>query len=214
MENIRKISYCPNCGNVAPQKLIHTQHSTTLGWSRDGESYEFDVTFFVASCETCNWVLVYRSMGDSDPKYFTSADLDYPDSGQLHSSVPEPIRDLYSEAFRVRHSSANAFAVLVRKALEAICVDRGAGKGNLFENLRVLASRGDIPQKLSEVTDVLRLLGNIGAHAGEEQVRPWHVWTIDRFFRVIAEYIYVAPARLKEFNDSLSSLKKDATGAS
>jgi hypothetical protein len=152
-------------------------------------------------------------MDSEDPNYFTSAQLDYPDSGELHSSVPKKIQDLYSEAFRVRHSSPSAFAVLVRKAVEAICTDRGATKGTLAEKLRALAAQGHIPQKLAEVTDVLRLLGNIGAHPGEEQVQSWHVWTIEHFFRVIVEYIYIAPARLKQFSDSLSSLKKKTGGA-
>ena len=51
------------------------------------------------------------------------------------------------------------------------------------------------------MTDVLRLLGNIGAHAVEQSIKPIHVIVIDDFFHLIIEYVYVAPSKLKEFRD-------------
>lgn len=53
------------------------------------------------------------------------------------------------------------------------------------------------------MTDVLRLLGNIGAHAAGQSVKLGHVRAIDDFFRAIIEYVYVAPSKLKEFRDRL-----------
>ena len=77
------------------------------------------------------------------------------------------------------------------------------GEGRLGE----LADRGEIPTTLAEVTDVLRLLGNVGAHAAEESIKPWQVNAIDEFFRAVVEYVYVAPSKLKEFRESLSIFK-------
>ena len=45
---------------------------------------------------------------------------------------------------------------------------------------------------LAEMSDVLRLIGNIGAHHGSAPVHPWQVHAIDNFFRAVVEYVYVA----------------------
>ena len=54
---------------------------------------------------------------------------------------------------------------------------------------------------------VLRLLGNIGAHASQQPVKPGHVRVIDEFFRAIVEYVYIAPQKIKQLKDQLSRLK-------
>lgn len=56
---------------------------------------------------------------------------------------------------------------------------------------------------MAETTDVLRILGNLGAHAANQSVKPWQVYTIDSFFRTFIEYVYVAPSKLAEFRASL-----------
>ena len=58
------------------------------------------------------------------------------------------------------------------------------------------------------MTDLLRLLGNVGAHDWQSNVRTPQVWAMDEFFRAIAEYIYVAPAKVKAFREALNRTKK------
>jgi hypothetical protein len=166
------------------------------------------VVYFVASCETCNHILVYRAVEDiPDDKYFTSGDLEYPESGELHSSVPKTVSKIYSEALQIKSLAPNAFAVQIRRALEALCEDRGAKNGTLQKMLNELSTKGEIPSTLIEVTDLLGLLGNIGAHAPEDSVQPWQVRTIDEFFRAIVEYVYIAPSKIKEFREGLKNFK-------
>lgn len=69
--------------------------------------------------------------------------------------------------------------------------------------LKSLAEKGEIPPVLVEVTNVLRTLGNSGAHNTEQKVTVPMTWQMDKFFRTLVEYVYVAPARLKEFQKSL-----------
>lgn len=215
MEEIRCVSYCPHCGNMAPQKLVHVQRYLEKGWSLGGDSVdEIPWSTFVVVCETCHRVLVYDNLGDQwEPEQFHICDLVYPKSGILHSSVPRGIAEVYEEAYRIKEIAPNAFAVQIRRALEAICEDRGAGKGTLQVMLKELSDKGEMPPVLSEVSDVLRLLGNVGAHGIGESVHPLQVSAIDEFFRAIVEYVYIAPSKLKEFKVQLETFQKTKEGA-
>src|SRR5690554_2258421 len=208
-EPLTRVQYCPHCGNQAPQRLIHTQRHMEKTWSvSDGSEDEHPWSTFIVVCETCHQVLLYDNMGDQlSDKEFDQADLIYPKSGNLHHSVPELIRKVYQEAFRIKELAPNAFAVQIRRSLEAVCEDRGAGKGSLQKRLANLVDKGEIPPTLSELSDVLRLLGNLGAHGINESVLPIQAAAIDDFFRVIVEYVYVAPHKLNEFREKMEQYR-------
>ena len=121
---------------------------------------------FVAVCQTCNQILVYGNLEEVLEEGFADAVLLWPKFG-LNKAVPERIRDIYDEASRIEHTAPNAFAGQIRRALEAICSERGATKGTLVENIQELANRGEIPKTLVEASDLLRLIGNIGVHASD-----------------------------------------------
>lgn len=158
-------------------------------------------------CETCLGILVYAAFDEyPEDGEFTQTRLMWPQSGVSHESIPERVTAIYEEAERIKHLAPNAFAVQIRRALEAVCEDRGAQGKNLQAKLRELAERREIPPVLSEMSDVLRLLGNIGAHAVEQSVRPSQVYALDEFFRALIEYVYIAPSKLKEFRDRLSKI--------
>jgi len=205
MEGIKDVAFCSHCGNKSPQRLLHSQECSYVDYLGDGRKVDgLTAVYFVAVCGTCNHILVYRAIESiPKPEDFTNAVLIFPDSGRLHRSIPAEVADIYQEAFRIREIAPNAFAVQIRRALEALCEDRGARKGTLHRRLSDLVARNEIPEVLAEVTDVLRLLGNIGAHANTQVVEAWQVHTIDEFFRAVVEYVYVAPSKLQEFQQSL-----------
>lgn len=200
MAEIKKVAYCPHCGNYAPQKLVHTQPYSEKAWSAaDGSEENFPAIYFVVACETCHQLLLYCHTGiGSEADSFYKADLVWP-QWNLHSAVPRTVAKIYAEAVRIKSLAPNAFAVQIRRALEALCEDRGAKKTSLQACIKELADKGEIPPVLAEATDVLRLLGNVGAHAADMTVHPLRVFAIDDFFRVIVEYVYIAPRKLEEF---------------
>jgi hypothetical protein len=209
MSEIRQVAYCPHCSNRAPQKLLHVQRYQERVWSSDGSEDETPWSAFVAICETCHHLLVYENLGDQlEDEKFTLGELAYPVSEHLHVAVPSSIRKVYEEASRIKNIAPNAFAVQIRRALEALCEDRGAKKGNLQNRLKNLSEKGEIPPVLAEATDTLRLLGNIAAHGIDDSVHPLQAFTIDEFFRAVVEYVYVAPSKLKEFKARLRKSKK------
>lgn len=207
MEPIRSVAYCSHCGNRVTQRLIHVQRFLCRGFQADGtrEEYDYPSVYYVAACETCDEILLYLDDFDEfGENLFAKASLVWPEPRTLHHSIPDHVRSCYEEADRIRHTAPNAFAGQIRRALEAICVDRGIKKGNLQKRLEELANRGEIPPILAEMAHVLRDQGNIGVHVKDNSVKPDHVHTIEDFFRVIVEYVYVAPSKLKEFRNQLS----------
>ena len=107
MSEIRKVAYCPHCGNRAPQKLLHVQRYLEKGWSmRDASESENPWSSFIATCETCHNVLVYENFGDQLPEEkFHHGELVYPESGRLNVAVPSNIRRVYDEAYRIKRRS-------------------------------------------------------------------------------------------------------------
>ena len=200
----QSIGYCPHCGNHAPQTL----HGTcTHLHNKDGSH-----NFFLTQCQTCFEGLMYCQIDPTNCGPQTSHgqfdlsqyELVWPAQGTLHSSVPESVRKVYAEAAAIKSRAPNAFANQIRRSLEAVCKDRGATNRVLAQNLAELAKRGEIPQTLAEMTDVLRQLGNVGSHAGDETIAPEYVDVIDDFFRAIIEYVYIAPHKVNEFNARLA----------
>ena len=203
MKKICQVAFCPHCGNEAPQHLLHEQVYLETYYSlTDSSTSEGPYSSFIVVCETCNHVLVYDNPGHSySQEEFHLADLVYPPSGQLHKSVPRLIAQAYAEAWRIKLLAPNAFVVQIRRALEAMCEDRNAKKGTLYIRLKDLSERREIPPVLAEATDLLRLLGNQGAHGLDRPVHPLQAIAIDDFFRAVMEYVYVAPSKIVEFKD-------------
>lgn len=203
---IRRIAYCTNCGNRAPQELIHTQKYLERAWGADGrESDPHPWSMFVAVCETCSQLLLYENLGDqASPEDFERCELVFPKPLRLGIAVPREIAAIYEEAIRIKELAPNAFAVQIRRALEALAADKGVKKGTLQVQLNELAKNGDIPPNLARASDLLRILGNVGAHASSQSVHPLLAHVIDEFFRAVIEYVYIAPKRLAEFEAQMN----------
>jgi hypothetical protein len=205
LKSVRNIAYCPHCGNRAPQEMIHTQRYLERTWGVDGkESEPSSWSMFVAVCHTCNQILLYENLGDqADPEDFSRCELVFPRPAYLDISVPREIAAIYEEAVRIKELTPNAFAVQIRRALEALSVDKGIKKGSLQVQLNELSKNGDIPPNLAKASDLLRMLGNVGAHASEQSVHPLLANAMDEFFRAVIEYVYVAPKRLHQFQNQM-----------
>ena len=198
---IRNVSFCPHCSNRAPQRLVCTQRYTERAWETETgkESEPAPWSTFVVVCETCGHILLYDNPGDTiEENEFHSGVLEFPNHG-LHQSVPSSIRAVYDEASRILALAPNAFAVQIGRALEALCDDRDAEGDTLDLQLRDLAKKHEIPFIYAELAHTLRLLRNRGAHSGNEGVHQLEVYQLDEFFRVLVEYVYVAPSKLAAF---------------
>jgi Domain of unknown function (DUF4145) len=88
---------------------------------------------------------------------------------------------------------------MIGRALEALCDDKGISSGNLYDRLKSLADKGVIPPVLTEMGSALRLLRNAGAHHSDQEITVPQTWGIDKLFRAIIEYVYIAPKLRADF---------------
>jgi len=201
MEAIEHNLYCPHCGNESTQRLVYSQtHFDNVYPMGDLESKgeKSEARSFVTECMLCHHLLVYDDNGAVlYDEAFAKADRVWPEPTELHRAVPADVRDIYAEAIRVKKLAPNAFAVQIRKALEAVCSHLGERKGTLHARLERLWEKGDIPPALAKVTNMIRDLGNAGAHGNKKSVHPIEVHAINEMFLSIVDYVWVIPFKIE-----------------
>jgi hypothetical protein len=203
-----RVAFCPHCSNVAPQRLLCAY---TFEETRPyDKSFDFGPgegpthRYFLSCCSTCKDALLYISTYDPcPPEEFDKGAVVYPHGVTLDSSVPENVRTAYDEALRIQHNAPHAYSLMLRRALEAICDDKGVKSGSLKFKLDQLAAQGQLPPVLAEMTWILRTLGNAGAHDTSARISVYTTWALDSFFRAVIEYVYVAPSKLAHFKKQL-----------
>lgn len=116
----------------------------------------------------------------------------------LTADIPEEIRNAFTEANTCLLANCpRASAVMARRALEAIAVEKGETNGNLAERLNALSSKGILHATLSDWSKEVRLIGNKGAHFDPLQsVTKDDAKQLISFIRELLKYLYELPAEL------------------
>ncbi len=85
-------------------------------------------------------------------------------------NLPTTVLSAFEEAISCHANRCSiAAAIMVRKTLEELCLDRQAAGGNLKERIRSLGAKVVLPQELLDGLDDLRLLGNDAAHIESQE---------------------------------------------
>jgi hypothetical protein len=131
----------------------------------------------------------------------------YPQPEEGLGGLPSEIDKAYSAALKVRRIDSNAYAVLLGRVLDQVCIDRGASGASLYERLNSLAQKGEIPNQLAEMAHQLRQLRNIGAHADLGELTSSELPVLDGLCRAILEYVYTAPGFIEQVRQRLERLR-------
>jgi len=123
---------------------------------------------------------------------------------QLDWSIPIMIRTPLEEAEKCyRNGAYNACAVMVRRALESICIKHGIKvkslKGGLKKGLEELLDRGIIDNKIYRWGEELRKSGNIGAHEKGKKISKEDARDILDFANAICDYVFVLTNKFSNF---------------
>lgn len=118
----------------------------------------------------------------------------------LHKAVPLPIASAYHEAtLALSANCPRAAAVMARRTLEAIVMDKGETTGTLAQSLSNMTQKGLLHPTLADWSKEVRLIGNAGAHFD-----PLNDVSLDdarqllSFILELAKFIYVLPFELNE----------------
>lgn len=194
-------SLCPHCGNVTFQRQV-----TSEG---DYRTYVCDIcgdTTF----QKVNIIQVERITPRGKKVLIEQEQLEqlWPMLSALPNEVPERVRKIYEEAVSIRTKSPSSFVVQIRRALEAVANERKAPSGSLYNQVEWLIKNNLLPETFGKMAQITRLIGNLGAHDADMDVRLEDTEVVDEFFRAAIEYIYIAPAKVIKLNDLLKAAGK------
>ena len=132
----------------------------------------------------------------SSPPIVVWPDRDAP----LSAEIPEPARKAFEEA-RVCHRAGQftAAALMVRRTLEAVCVDKGATGNSLNSKLNDLKNKEIIEGKLTDWSHDLRALGNEAAHDTAVFIGAVDAQDALELAEALLNYVYVLNAKYNAF---------------
>src|SRR5580692_7993995 len=101
-----RIGFCPHCGNETPHHLLFVHeycgiwYDSSTGERSVGEEEDHPSKYYVASCGTCDDLLVYHELLAGSSDFDTSTELSeltlvFPDVKNLPAFVPTAVREAY-----------------------------------------------------------------------------------------------------------------------
>ena len=205
---------CRHCRNKAPMEIVGGYSGLREYCDeRSGITWDAGYVYQIDCCPACSGITLRRygwHSGSMDPSEIEYEVL-YPGSHEVPRGLPEAVQKAYEAATRVRSIDANAYSVLLGRVLEIVCQDRSAKGDSLAARLRDLSSKGEIPERLSQVADGLRQLRNVGAHPSLGELTAAEVPVLDNLTRAILEYVYTAEVLVQEAENCLNRLKTKKT---
>lgn len=204
---------CQHCGNIAPMRQLgEVSDMIEEVEAENHPAIAHGDIFQILKCPACKettirkyyWHDGYMEPGEYLPQFVNL----YPAEKKAPQGMPSHIQSSYIAAEKVRNIDANAYGVLIRRLLELVCIDRKAVGRTLNDQLNDLASKGEIPTNLTEISHKLRILGNIGAHAGSGELNQGDLPILNTLSNAILEYVYSAPHYAQLARNAVSARKR------
>lgn len=211
--DLSKLISCRHCGNISKMEIIGNVNDDHTEYDADDVpigawGVHYNVLKY-PGCEKINIVSYNWHDGiESDDEI--SYEFLYPQNSNYPIGLPEKILTAYKASEKVKSIDVNAYAILMRRLLELVCLDRKASSGTLAAMLKELADKNEIPQKLVKVASGLKDFGNIGAHAGNGELTEKEIPIVNALCSAILEYVYSAPHLATIAENKLNSIKTKA----
>lgn len=175
----------------------------------DGSTVDHGQAFELVVCPACHGVILrsYYWHEGMESEGDTKIDVLYPSETRLPPGLPVAVQRAFVSALKVKPIDSNAFAVLIGRVIDEVCAERKAKGDSLFQKLKDLANRQEIPTKLVGVADGLRHLRNVGAHAELGELTPQELPIVEDLCRALLDYLYAAPFLTQRAMDRLDALK-------
>ena len=121
-------------------------------------------------------------------------------SEKLNDHVPNEITSTLNEA-KICYTTKcfRAAAVMARRTLEAIAIDKDATTGSLAARIKVLSDNGTLDKNLADWATEIRLIGNNGAHFDPiNNVEQIEADQIILFIDELIKYLYIMPSEIEK----------------
>ncbi len=192
--NELRYTTCGHCGNMSEMNSLGTVDDVTEV-TDENLPYRYGTSYQCLKCPSCAQVVVveYTWHNDFDYDGITGKDVLHPIDPTVPQGLPEEIHKSYLLAEDVRKKDVNAYAVMIGRLLEMVCLDQGARKGKLSAMLNRLAKDGVLPKKLAKVALGVNGLRNVGAHATGGSLGPKEGKTLQTLTSAVLGYVYSLP---------------------
>ena len=210
-KSFSKVVSCGHCHNISPMVIIgNVNQENEYEDSEYGRMCDSGTIYSVLECPACSKINIVNYFWHDNMESEDEVDYEflYPISDKYPLGLPDNILSTYKAAEKVKSIDVNAYAILMRRMLELVCIDRNAKQGTLASMLKDLADKNEIPQKLVNVAKGLKDFGNIGAHAGIGELSEKEIPIINALSKAILEYIYSAPYLATLAEKQLERVKK------
>ena len=200
----RRSLVCPHCGKPTAAKIMG--QATWHGFDADGVQVDPPTEWAFLQCQVCWHPIVQTRM---DYGYQQDFNLDeptviYPSPRRLSGQIPLTLRGEWEEARTCFDARAyTACVLMVRRLLEATCMEQGVKKGNLKSKLGALQTQGLVDGVLQEWAEALRIVGNKGAHDIGSNVERIDAEDALAFAEALLDHIYVLRKRFAEFQQRI-----------
>lgn len=193
---IRISTNCPRCNHIAVFESLYNEDVLSDGYY-----------YIVRKCpnENCHGPLfvIYSSAEDKIVQKYPLDNVTFNEE-----NLPTKVRNALQEVL-VCHSIGcyMAAAIMIRKTIEEMCVERGAVGSNLLNKLNDISNKIMIPKELIEGMNELRLLGNDAAHVKSssfEDIGSTEIEVSIKFTKEILKAVYQYESLLEQ----IRSLKK------
>jgi hypothetical protein len=178
---------CPYCR--ANFVYFNQQHPRIPTTGPDGGQRQWQA----ASCPACGAVAVF----ELNPSSNVVIDMHPKTVGTWEvAHLPDSVRAIWEEATNVFGVGANASAVVAcGRTLEEAAVERKIIKGTLQQRIERMRTDGLITTEFKGAMDYVRLIRNVGAHAGKEVSRESAEGTM-RFTQQTLRLLFEVPNEL------------------
>lgn len=195
---------CYHCGNIVPMKLVGRDVS-----KRDeGDGYYGVEEWSFYMCPTCQEPSLICYYWQQKGKKITSnvgRSIAYPNNLFDDKSIPQSIRTALQAASETKSVDVSISLIAWRRVVELICKDKNATGKNLYEKITNLSAQNIFPSTISDASNLIRLLGNEGAHSDSETIPRTIIYSIETLVKNIVEYVYILPQKVKEVSSSYNS---------
>ena len=190
-----KAKVCHFCGVEMVMNVLwkHKINSSDVWDDKYGErAFWHQDIFEIHECQSCQEIHLYREIWDENCTGFVFvngeilsdehgpfeehvayfAQVVYPlkelQLPEPHKLMPNEIKILYEESRQVFPISKRSSAALLRLAIQKLCVIFGGKGRDINQDIQSLLEK--LPLHIQQALDIVRIVGNSAAHAGEIDV--------------------------------------------
>jgi len=214
---------CPHCQHIVyfdnPRRFFNGVNPHPIHLITISEDEQEVISVYSSECPNCKRPIVVAKIeiGQKPPVYRLVHPFNVVRT--VPPEVPKEIREDFLEAAAVLPISEKASAALSRRCLQNLLTDRGYKEDNLNEQIKKALK--DLPPRIGENLDAVRVIGNFAAHPMKYKetglivgVEPEEAnWTLD-VLEELFEYFYVQPKKAEEkrkkLEEKLKALRKPA----